>query len=233
MSANEQLVVIIGASFAGLIAAASLPPSCTVVLVEKASTLGAGTSFVCSSSSGTRVHLGSAIMSMNISENAVQTCLGKLSRVEDGSLLGHLDDGLLSKGKLSRTFDRPQGWNRVFGQWEHYLLATSCSANNEGQEQDEPISKLLSSLVDEKENVSVRCNVEAVSIEAMCAGAGERQRWKVILREGYQQYTAASMPVEEIEATTVIICTPAAQALKLLRLAFFVLRILISYSPYL
>ena len=81
----------------------------------------------------------------------------------------------------------------MFGQWEHYLLATSCSANSEGQEQDEPISKLLSSLVDKKENVSVRCNVEAVSIEAMCAGAGERQRWKVILRDDYQQYTAASM----------------------------------------
>ena len=34
----------------------------------------------------------------------------------------HTDDGLLSAGLLSRTRERPQGWNRGTGQWEHYTL---------------------------------------------------------------------------------------------------------------
>jgi len=34
--------------------------------------------------------------------------------------LYHCDDGLLSRGALARTCERPQGWNGATGQWEHF-----------------------------------------------------------------------------------------------------------------
>ncbi|KAK7232079.1 hypothetical protein SO694_00031218 [Aureococcus anophagefferens] len=37
--------------------------------------------------------------------------------------LYHCDDGLLSRGALARTCERPQGWNGATGQWEHFAHA--------------------------------------------------------------------------------------------------------------
>ena len=36
--------------------------------------------------------------------------------------LEHVDDGLLSYGSLARTSERPGGWNRATGQWEHFRI---------------------------------------------------------------------------------------------------------------
>ena len=211
----KEQVLIIGASFTGFSAAASLP-SCSVILIDKAHAVGEGSPFrssPCSSSSSSlRTNLGAAVLSMNMSEAKVQSYIGKITRSGEAGTLEHVDDGLLSKGKLSRTSDRPQGWNRVFGQWEHYTLAATdmCSTGKVSS-----VSQFLSSLVDDKPNVSIQSGREAVSIEEIDVAPGKRRKWKVTIGEGSQDNPVC---VQTIEATTVIICTPAAEALRLLRL---------------
>ena len=212
----DEEVVIIGASFAGFSAAASLP-KCSISIVDKAHAVGEGSPFRSSASSfsvssSSRTNLGASIVSMNISEARLQNYLGKVMRSDETAcILQHVDDGLLSKGKLSRTFDRPQGWNRVMGQWEHYFLATETC--KEGKSTG--ISTFLTSLIGQREDVSVITDREVIGIEDVGGEAvGKKKKWKVITQGCSED--SSSFP-NSIEATTVIICTPAEESLRLLR----------------
>ncbi|GMH69239.1 hypothetical protein TrST_g1106 [Triparma strigata] len=86
--------------------------SLRVTLIESSSSLGSGTPF-----SGSPA-LGARAMSFDSSHLPTSRLLHSLSSEVDG--FSALDDGLLSAGLLSRTVERPQGWNRATGQWEHY-----------------------------------------------------------------------------------------------------------------
>jgi len=127
-------VAIIGGSFTGLSVLSELGIGAVVFTSE--SQLGVGTPFE-------PQKCGASIMSLNIAENEIQVLVGRLDRAglivkpssSSPSLppasisthLVHIDDGLLSAGLLSRTETRPQGWNRVMGQWEHYQLQRVAS----------------------------------------------------------------------------------------------------------
>ncbi|KAJ1461028.1 hypothetical protein M885DRAFT_508562 [Pelagophyceae sp. CCMP2097] len=53
-------------------------------------------------------------------DGADAAAAGALLRVAALCDLRHVDDGLRSYGALSRTDERPQGWNASTGQWEHF-----------------------------------------------------------------------------------------------------------------
>ncbi|KAH8054233.1 hypothetical protein JL722_8964 [Aureococcus anophagefferens] len=53
-------------------------------------------------------------------DGARAPCCDALAELLADVDLYHCDDGLLSRGALARTCERPQGWNGATGQWEHF-----------------------------------------------------------------------------------------------------------------
>ena len=120
---NDDLIydiLIIGGGLSGLAASVELSlyknnKILNILLLEKSNELGYNSQFNTD---------GAQVISLNVSESIIQSYVNKLVGMNypDPTCLIHTDDGLLSAGRLSRTDERPQGWNRVTGQWEHYTL---------------------------------------------------------------------------------------------------------------
>lgn len=95
---------------------------------------------------------GANILSFNIDDTTTQQRLRLLE--EDEHCVAAVDDGLLYSGMLSRTKERPTGWNRVIGQWQHYRKR-------------KPLKDILSSLLPDGNTATncILCNKKVTSIE--------------------------------------------------------------------
>ncbi|GMI08419.1 hypothetical protein TrRE_jg5450 [Triparma retinervis] len=98
--------------------------------------------------------LGAQALSFNTAEDRINRVLNRILR-EYPDMLVHLDDGLISAGILSRTSERPQGWNRSTGQWEHYAL-------NEGTTSFQSLLRALAGGSESLYGVETGCKVEAI-----------------------------------------------------------------------
>ena len=117
-------VLIVGGGPAGCAAARQvrrLRPRAAIHVWEASETLGGGGGLRAAAAPDDRwFELGAQALSFNGQNREAARALAAL--LGDGVDLRHVDDGLLSFGALSRTAERPQGWNPTSGQWEHFSV---------------------------------------------------------------------------------------------------------------
>ena len=181
MDVWQKRVAIIGGGLCGFSGIQKITERGVKVTIFEASPLvGEATPF------GSK--LGAQAMSFNSAEDRVNRVLNRLLR-DYPDMLVHLDDGLLSAGILSRTLERPQGWNRSTGQWEHYALSQGTTF------------ECFLRAVGGAESYDVRegCKVEAIE-------QGEKGGWKLNVENGEVSG----------EFDAVLIAIPARNAEKLL-----------------
>ena len=134
---------MIGGGPTGCNFCARADPSLRIELWEAAETLGGGGGFrslpaakdgdedASSSSSTTAaaavaVELGAQCVSF---DDYAPEASARLEALRGSHRLRHVDDGMRScEGGLSRTKERPQGWNRAFGRWEHFRALGGSSS---------------------------------------------------------------------------------------------------------
>lgn len=156
--AGNVIAIVGGGPCSFACARSLLEANANVVIFERASRLGIGTPFGSS--------LGAQALSFNSAEERIGRGLNRLVKNNPGLL--HLDDGLLSAGILSRTGERPQGWSRSTGQWEHYILAEGASF--------ETFLRALSGAESDRYEVKVGCEVVKV-------GKGQGGKWSVTFQQ--------------------------------------------------
>ena len=153
--------LVMSSSLAGNISHAGADIASTIVL-EKGHVLG--------SRSPLNNISGANILSFNMDESSTQQ---GLRRLEDKTnpIIQLIDDGLLSHGMLSKTSERPTGWNRGTGQWQHYTkrkqlkdILSSLLTSNQGDVGDY--------IIDAEDIV---CNKNVASIEYVL----ERECWRI------------------------------------------------------
>ena len=117
-------VLIVGGGPAGCAAARQvrrLRPRAVIHVWEASEALGGGGGLRAAAAPDDRwFELGAQALSFNGQNREAARALAAL--LGDGVDLRHVDDGLLSFGALSRTAERPQGWNPTSGQWEHFSV---------------------------------------------------------------------------------------------------------------
>ena len=154
---------IVGCSFTGiscfrtlkkLVASSSSNADESMILFEKGNTLGEHSPLSYSS--------GANIFSFNIDEAYIQKILPILE--DNSNCIKLIDDGLRSFGMLSRTNERPTGWNRVTGQWQHYRKRKCVK---------DTLTSLLSDCYGPFDNII--CNRKIVSFEYV----PERECWRI------------------------------------------------------
>ena len=166
-----------------------------ITILEQSLRLGAGTAF--------QSRLGAQAMSFNIAEPRMQAILNRI--VAGMEALGlcksfrHTDDGLLSAGLLSRTKERPQGWNRGTGQWEHYTLG-------DGKDFGSLMAALLGEGAGDGDRAfELRLGCEARTLRRSV----DRGGWLLTVFEG-------GSGNQELEFDAVILAVPAKRAAALL-----------------
>ena len=198
-------VLVVGAGLTGAVTSAVLSEAGRKILLIDSKPIGAGTPF--STEEKSDVPLGSVICSFNISEACVQRRLGLILRGLEGTELEHVDDGLLSKGRLSRTCERPQGWNRVTGQWEHYLFRADKF----------DFAVVVRSVLRDCDRTTVLTGYEVSSLEAVVPPAESlSERSTFVWRVGLQGCTPNHSPVIYYETSALILCLPAPAVKRLL-----------------
>lgn len=156
-------VAIIGAGPTGISALSVLSQSgLEITLIDPSPTWGTLSPF--------GDPLGPRCMSFNSSLLSTTRLLHSLE--DTISSFKKIDDGLLSSNRLSRTKERPQGWNRGTGQWEHYRY----TPENVGE-----ILKGIGGVY--MEETECFFNTKVVGIEINDEINDSRKSWKLTLKE--------------------------------------------------
>ena len=140
-------VLVVGCGVSGLAVCAALRTLCgdtvEVVACDAALALGsagslrshrlelAGAGLDCA----LEVDVGALALSFDASLAAQAAALRTVASALP-STLRHADDGLLSYGALSRTLERPQGWNAATGRWEHFVAPSEPPGDERERERE-------------------------------------------------------------------------------------------------
>jgi hypothetical protein len=167
-------------------------------LFEKNENLGIGTPFhrtTVEAQSG--ISIEAYICALALSMNSSQASLGKWVRLFQNALsegiicIERTDDSTISRGYLCQTLERPQGWSRAYGQWDHYVVNDTVNI----------LQHIISS---SNSAINIEFGHELISLELstmLTHDQDEIKAWKMIFSNGETLITKSvvvSLPIQSI-----------------------------------